>query len=1060
MFVDCTHCRRRLEFSGDRPSFCAYCGNSLCETPIAKEKTVDLEAPTLAPSEPRVLPDQTVPERVGGYRLVRALGRGGMGTVYEAEETSSGRHVALKLISSEFVTSRDTVERFRQEGRLASSIAHPRCVFVVAAEEDAGRPYIVMELMPGQTLQDLVKERGPLPPQEAIAKILDVMEGLHEAHRLGVVHRDVKPSNCFVDHDGRVKIGDFGLSKSLMTDSQHLTKTGAFLGTPLFASPEQVRGDPIDPQSDVYSVAATLYFLLTGKAPFQTGDTTATLARIVSEDPPSVRTLRSDIDPALDKIVLRGLARQREHRWRNLEDFRQALLAFLPGKAPLVGLVLRLGAYVLDRILLHFVNQILVFGYFSVASVQVFVDGRFQISPLAIVFGVALWFLYFGVLEGWRGQTLGKWLLQLRTCTALGTDPPGVSRALLRCMVLYFLVNTGDVYVSFALLPKMQMAVNPADTRAAAENLGLAMQMIAVQLFAWPAGILLMLMTMRPRNGYRLLHEFASGTRTIRLRAAEKRLTPPAYHVEDAVQPASTVERIGAFAVRGWLWQEGGAGVLFGQDPALRRDVLIWRRPEEQSPLGDARHDIDRMSRLRWVGAGSDGCQRWDAFVAPLGCPLTKLVSPSRPLSWSLVRPLLEQLTDELVAALKDGTLPPTLSVDQVWVLPNGGVQLLDMPVGTKMSVPTSRPNEQEQRCLAFLGEVAAFLLEGVPRTPATATSPIRAPLPANAARLLRHLLGAAQPFRFLRSFQKALTSIHDTPSEVTRGRRTAQLAVLAAFCCVGVGWMLFLSWAAPLFTTPMLYGEMSELELRREKLERAAAIDGVTAALPGGFAGRIQAAAQWSADQQLADELSQERARTRDAATLRLSAVNPINRQQFENMEATMEKIMRDADAKDERRFPGAQAPEHLRRRARDAIRSDVLHGIVQGTDRFVLWSIMIWPPLWIFWTFITRGGLSYVISGINLVRADGRPALRLQCAWRAILGWAPFAALCALSFWCQITAWSLGHEGGAGRLLLLSALAWYGAIALLVLDVAFAFWRPARTVNDWLAGTYLVPR
>src|SRR5207253_1693499 len=152
----------------------------------------------------------------------------------------------------------------------------------------------------GRTLQDLVKERGPLPPQEAIAKILDVIDGLNEAHRLGVVHRDVKPSNCFVDAEGRVKIGDFGLSKSLVTDSQHLTKTGAFLGTPLYASPEQVKGEPLTPQSDLYSVAATLYFLLTGQAPFQSGDATATLARIVSDQAPSLRTLQPNIDPALD----------------------------------------------------------------------------------------------------------------------------------------------------------------------------------------------------------------------------------------------------------------------------------------------------------------------------------------------------------------------------------------------------------------------------------------------------------------------------------------------------------------------------------------------------------------------------------------------------------------------------------------------------------------------------------------------------------------------------------------------------------------------------------------
>jgi serine/threonine protein kinase len=169
-----------------------------------------------------------------------------MGAVYEAEAPDTGSRVAVKLLSTRLAASPTSVERFRQEGRLASQLAHPRCVFVLAADTDAGRPYIVMELMPGRTLKDVVDERGPLPPDQAVAHILDVVDGLAEAHRLGVLHRDVKPSNCFLTADGRVKVGDFGLSKSLATSAdRHLTQTGAFLGTVLFASPEQLRGDGV-----------------------------------------------------------------------------------------------------------------------------------------------------------------------------------------------------------------------------------------------------------------------------------------------------------------------------------------------------------------------------------------------------------------------------------------------------------------------------------------------------------------------------------------------------------------------------------------------------------------------------------------------------------------------------------------------------------------------------------------------------------------------------------------------------------------------------------------------
>src|SRR5262249_47678393 len=162
--------------------------------------------------------------------------------------------------------------------------------------------------------EHLVQQQGALPPRQALPKILDVIEGLEAAHQLGLVHRDVKPSNCFLEADGRVKVGDFGLAKSLVQES-HLTQPGTFLRTALFASPEQIKCEAVDAQSDVYSVAATLYFLLTGRAPFQAAETMATLARKLSEEPPPMRSLRPELPAALDKVVLRGLARDRKRRW-------------------------------------------------------------------------------------------------------------------------------------------------------------------------------------------------------------------------------------------------------------------------------------------------------------------------------------------------------------------------------------------------------------------------------------------------------------------------------------------------------------------------------------------------------------------------------------------------------------------------------------------------------------------------------------------------------------------------------------------------------------------------
>ena len=239
------------------------------------------------------------PDRIAGFRLVRKLGSGGMGTVFEAEDEAQAQRVAVKLIGRDHVASSEAVERFRQEGKLASAVTHPRCVFVLAVDDYRGVPYIVMELMPGTTLQTLVEKAGPLDPATAIVKIFDVIEGLQEFHKRGLIHRDVKPSNCFLEHEGRVKIGDFGLSKSLEGGAD-LTRTGTFIGTPLYASPEQIKRNLVDERTDVYSVAATLYYLLAGHPPVQAKDAAEALARIASEPAPPLRGHCPDIPRALE----------------------------------------------------------------------------------------------------------------------------------------------------------------------------------------------------------------------------------------------------------------------------------------------------------------------------------------------------------------------------------------------------------------------------------------------------------------------------------------------------------------------------------------------------------------------------------------------------------------------------------------------------------------------------------------------------------------------------------------------------------------------------------------
>ena len=180
--------------------------------------------------------------------------------------------MALKVLSHRLTEPRDRT-RFLREGQLAASINHPNVVYIFGSEEIAGTPVIAMELLAGGTLNDRVREQGPLPPAEAVDAILQVIAGLDAAQAGGILHRDIKPANCFIDRDGTVKVGDFGLSISTMArDVTELTTTVTVRGTPQFAAPEQLKGDPLDVRTDIYGVGATLYYLLTGQPPFDDHD--------------------------------------------------------------------------------------------------------------------------------------------------------------------------------------------------------------------------------------------------------------------------------------------------------------------------------------------------------------------------------------------------------------------------------------------------------------------------------------------------------------------------------------------------------------------------------------------------------------------------------------------------------------------------------------------------------------------------------------------------------------------------------------------------------------------
>jgi len=252
--------------------------------------------------------------------VVRLLGRGGMGEVYEAEHLDTHRCVALKVLNHTLATVTDRA-RFLREGQLAASVNHPNSVYVFATEEIDGTLVIVMELASGGTLKDVVHARGPMPPAAAVDAILQVIDGLEAAAAIGVLHRDVKPSNCFVDSDGTVKIGDFGLSiPAQAQDATQLTLTGTVLGTPAFAPPEQLRGESLDVRSDLYATGATLYYLLTGQPPFAGDGVVQVVANVLGRDADSPKRLRPDLPDALAQVVQRCLAKDPEERYQTIKE--------------------------------------------------------------------------------------------------------------------------------------------------------------------------------------------------------------------------------------------------------------------------------------------------------------------------------------------------------------------------------------------------------------------------------------------------------------------------------------------------------------------------------------------------------------------------------------------------------------------------------------------------------------------------------------------------------------------------------------------------------------------
>ncbi len=253
----------------------------------------------------------------GRYRVVRKLGTGGMANVYLAEDQELGRSVAIKMLDERHAQDEQFVERFRREAKNAAGLSHPNIVSIYDRGQAEGTYYIAMEYLEGRTLKELLVTRGPTPLAVAIDYARQILSALGFAHRHGIVHRDIKPHNVVVAPDGRLKVTDFGIARS---GTSQMTETGSIIGTAQYLSPEQAKGAPVTPASDIYSVGIVLYEMITGSVPF-TGDTPLEIAmKHLSTTPLPPSETRPDVPHELDSIVLRALAKNPEDRYQSSDE--------------------------------------------------------------------------------------------------------------------------------------------------------------------------------------------------------------------------------------------------------------------------------------------------------------------------------------------------------------------------------------------------------------------------------------------------------------------------------------------------------------------------------------------------------------------------------------------------------------------------------------------------------------------------------------------------------------------------------------------------------------------
>lgn len=671
----------------------------------------------------RIIPRE-LPRVADGFELIEELGRGGMGVVYRARELSTNRVIALKVLPYSMQDKETAFDRFHREAILAASISDPRCVFVYGAHSVEQSPAIAMELVEGQTLEHVIQRGEKIPVAQAVRWTIELLEGLEAAHRANVLHRDVKPSNCFLGADGRIKVGDFGLSRSIETHV-HLTDPGQFIGSPLYASPEQIRGREVDERSDLYSAAATLYALLTGRPGWQGSNVQEVFARILSEPPDDVCSLRKEVPRPLAKVIARAMEKDPAKRHQTLQELREALHPFAQAALP-AHPGRRLAAYLADTAVLGLFNSALLgLGAAWLLSSNSLTQEELQKYSILVSFPTA--FLYFSMMEGWLGMSVGKWALGLRVHDAI-SGVPVWHRTMLRTLIYmvpssvpYLFLDYRDPILAFAVIPLQ----------------------------------LLLLIPGRKRNGWMYLHEWASGTRTTQTSLPFPRFTRQLRAVERESRAVDAEARIlGLHRLDGHLATTSHGELYSAEDALLTRKVwvLAGKQPLHFPLQG-------RASRLHWLGSFEAEGLQCQVLEAPGGDTLGNWRAAQDELAWEVI---LRQLLELSEALAEDKATDYQLG--QLWIDRSGRLKLLPFAI--------QEGEAQRMTATQLLGHAARLLIgerHVLPRD-----------MPGAGDEVMQRLLGMQHGYESIQDAASALKSMTQGPLAVTRRQRAFQTLLTA----------------------------------------------------------------------------------------------------------------------------------------------------------------------------------------------------------------------------------------------------------------------------------------